>query len=228
MKRTIGITAIFLMVLGNVNCLSMKFAATASPLNTLKYAGQSSFRTSCDTNEKCKFETNDKAECVRVGCCWNDILNSCSVMKIHFEKLCSGDSCETKYQHWFVNQDEYFDDARQYCRDTHQGDIIQYDPKLLTMEGRSELMESLGITADFIGSTYANIKIGIQYDASSGTWKRVGNGEDVILQGWYSGAPRDLDLVYIEWFFNSENDDYHNYVYNFTDWSEPFICERAI
>jgi len=215
------------MVLGNVNCLSMKFAATASPLNTLKHAGRSSFRTSCDTNEKCKFETNDKAECIRVGCCWNDILNSCSVMKIHFEKLCSGDSCE-KYQHWFVKEDKYFDDARQYCRETYQGDIIQYDPRLFTMQGRSELLEIIGITAAVVGSTYANFKIGIMYDASSGTWKRVGDGQDVILEGWHSGAPDDSgDYLYAEWFFNVDSAYWHNYVDNFSDYSEPFICERV-
>ena len=41
-----------------------------------------------------------------------------------------------EYQHWFVNDFKSFDDARQYCLETYQGDLIQYDPRVYTLEGR--------------------------------------------------------------------------------------------
>ena len=41
-----------------------------------------------------------------------------------------------EYGLWFVNENMFHDDARQYCEETYQGDIIQYDPRLLTKDGR--------------------------------------------------------------------------------------------
>ena len=84
MKGTFCVAAILLIV--QADCLSLEFAATASPLNALsesvlwvlkfrcwtfdvfnliltfqtENAGESSFTTSCDANEKCNYYTEKK------------------------------------------------------------------------------------------------------------------------------------------------------------------------
>jgi len=146
-------------------------------------------------------------------------------MKIHFENLYPGDSVP-QYGLWFVNENMFHDDARQYCEETYQGDIIQYDPRLLTKDGRSELLEVLGINVTSVGDTYTYIKIGIMYDPTLGTIKRVGDGQEVALEGWLYGGPEGPG-EYLEWYFDPTDVEYHNYVDNYDDHAYPFVCERV-
>jgi len=144
-------------------------------------------------------------------------------MKIHFEKLCSGDSCGTrpKYEHWFVNEDKYFDDARQYCQETYQGDIIQYDPRLLNKEGRKELADYLGL----VGETL--LKLGFTFDSFLGNWKRVGDGQEVDIDiGFDYGYPEINNHLY--WIFDPAQPDYHHILTNYEDYPYEFICERQL
>merc|ERR1712168_1492898 len=73
--------------------------------------------------------------------------------------------------------------ARKYCTDKGM-DLIQFNPKLYTRQGRSELAAKLNLPDGW------NFYVGIKPDRSNqGIWRRVADGEAVELEGWNTNYP---------------------------------------
>jgi len=116
-----------------------------------------------------------------------------------------------------VEQALYWQEARSYCQQKG-GDLIQFNPKLYTYEGRTELAASLNLP-------YSYFHTGIKRDPSNyKIFRRVSDGVQVELDGWIAGRPSSADgYDNLYWFFY--NDSNKNTIYNYPDHSRYFICE---
>merc|ERR1719466_276319 len=95
-------------------------------------------------------------------------------------------TAQNEYRHIIVLEQLPWAEARAHCMNELQGDLIQYDNRILTIEGRRELQEILGIEA---GPWFHT---GIRRDPDDiTTWRRAGDGKAVELSpdGWSESCP---------------------------------------
>merc|ERR1712142_1218984 len=196
----------------------MEFSATVRPGN--EYAGKSVFTTTCDENEKCQYPAKTKSQCLRLFCCYTS-KNKCVAKKIHFVKLCSGDSCEPKPslpKFEVVAQKMYTAVARSYCQNKG-GDLIQKDPRLYSKAGRIELSDELKLP-------FGNYHTGIRRDETDkNIWKRLGDGVQVNVDGWHPNSyPRqNSGYVYMYWYMIDNKEK--NSIWNTGNRNFFVICE---
>merc|ERR1719376_2013562 len=117
-----------------------------------------------------------------------------------------------------VEQDMFWAEARQFCISKH-GDLIQKDPRILTLEGRKQIYEELGMQYDVYHT-------GIRRDQNNtNIFRRSRDGVQVSLEGWHSnGYPRSNDgYDFLCWYFHDNSNK--NTVYNSYDYQSYFICE---
>jgi len=116
-----------------------------------------------------------------------------------------------------VEQDMFWAEARQFCISKH-GDLIQKDPRILTLEGRKQIYEELGMQYDVYHT-------GIRRDQNNtNIFRRSSDGVEVSLEGWYPGTPLSddgRDFLYCSF----DNDSNKNYVFDYGDQRRYFICE---
>jgi len=128
-------------------------------------------------------------------------------------------TCETcnygEYRYEVVEWMQIWSDARKFCMDKG-GDLIQ-NPKVFTLQGRNELSESLNLPTE-------RYHVGITKD-DNGVWRRVSDGEEIELDGWYPGSPNPADHVkYLVWV--THNNPHKNKIYNsLGHYAQYFICE---
>ena len=86
-----------------------------------------------------------------------------------------------------------------------------------------EIAEDLGLYFDF-----TPIKTGITYDSSSFSWKRVGDGlevVDLVIDIDY-GDPDSNSIIY--WLSNWSDEGNPVILNNYEDYGNKFICERQL
>merc|ERR1719427_337824 len=147
------------------------------------------------------------------------------------EKAITQNITRNAYRHKMVLDNLPWAEARSHCMNEFHGDLIQYDNRILTVEGRRELQkEILGMEDDwsFLDTTHSGFSywhIGIRRDPDDiSTWRRIGDDQAVELSpdGWLDGYPTQYDLIntYLRWYYN-------NMVYNGSQRQDNsyFICE---
>jgi len=134
---------------------------------------------------------------------------------------------QKEYRYKIVLEKLNWNEARQHCFDQYHGNLIQYDNRILTLEGRRELQESLGIEVEGYYHT------GIVRDPDDITiWRRIDwrlvDDQECLPDGWIDGFPlADPSRIYMQWRI-SIGDTNHNKILNYWDDENPSICEFNI
>jgi len=214
------------------NSLSLEFTATESP-NGIVNLGEGKVRAICDPTRECELDTQSRSRCHRWGCCWHPTSKKC-VSKKYFilESVLESVAPKIEYKLTVVKRKMLWEDARQHCADNFEGGVlIQHDPRVLTIKGRSELVELLNLSEE----DYYLIGIRRFWEdlpIDGYVYKRAFHGEDgeiLDLDGWSESQNFPVDWTYydfVNWHVDPSYPGHHNTIFNVFDSETNFICEH--
>jgi len=174
---------------------------------------------------------NSKAACARMSCCF--INGQC--YKAIFNVIGLRDRCEPgrggpprckEYKLVAVQTQLKWPEAQTYCQVNYNGHLIQFDPRLSTVDGRRQIFNSLGLASQW----YAFF-VGIKRDPNDNSvWRRASDQQvfPIASGDWDAGFPKSwIARNTIALIFNPNNLARHGMFKNKNGYEYPgkFICE---